>query len=84
MSVNKMEYEYKKPIFLPLLSDSHAIKTLVSVKYIMSKNHSILFTLWASDFASGYDPTGRFQLRPNKSGKPMTPHLLCCQGLAVF
>ncbi len=25
----------------------------------------------------------RFQLRPNKSGKLMPPHLLRCQGLAV-
>ncbi len=25
----------------------------------------------------------RFQLRPNKSGKPMSPRLLCCQGPAV-
>jgi hypothetical protein len=26
----------------------------------------VIFTLWAS----GFDPTGRFQLRPNKAGEP--------------
>jgi hypothetical protein len=31
---------------------------------------SLIFTLWASGYASGYDPTGRFQLRPNKAGEP--------------
>ena len=31
---------------------------------------AMLFTLWTSGYAFGYDPTSRFQLRPNKPGKP--------------
>ena len=31
---------------------------------------AMLFTRWSSGFASSYDPTGRFQIRPNKEGKP--------------
>jgi hypothetical protein len=37
---------------------------------------SLIFTHWASDFASGYDPTGRFQLRPNEAGEPEA--FICC------
>ena len=39
----------------------------------MSILNPILFTLWSS----------LFELRPNKSGKPMPPHLPRCQGIAV-
>ena len=31
---------------------------------------SLIFTLQASGYACGYDPTGRFQLRPDRAGEP--------------
>jgi hypothetical protein len=51
-----VEYKYKKPNLLLLLSDRGLFVTLASVKNKLSKNHPILFTLCES---------------PPEAGKPM-------------
>jgi len=79
-----MEKLDEKTRFIAFINrHADCLQLLYSLNYNRQKNASILFTLWASDFAFGYDPTGRFQLRPNKSEKPMMSHLLRCQGFAV-